>query len=302
MPDHLQNRLIFIAGPTASGKSALAIELAQRLGGEIVNADAMQVYADLQIVTARPTTEDGSMVPHHLYGFLDGRERCSAGRWAGVAVEAVSDIHQRGACAILVGGTGLYFRALETGLSPIPDIDPAIRELGRARHREIGPDAFRAEVLMRDPAMERLPTGDTQRLIRAWEVFEETGKPLSYFQALPPVPLLQEAADKVVLVPDRENIYCRCDKRAEAMMGAGAIEEVEALLARRLDPELPVMEALGVPEISRFLRGQTNRDNALGELQQATRRFAKRQLTWFRNQTPGWHRAENTQAAQLIVS
>ena len=283
--------VILIAGPTASGKSAAALALAKKLDGEIVNADAMQVYSDLRILTARPPTQEEAAVPHHLYGVLDGAERCSAGRWARLASETIRDILARGRPSIVVGGTGLYFRALEDGLSPIPEIPAAVRERAGERIKELGPAAFRAEVVARDPAMARLPEGDSQRLLRAWEVFEATGKPLSHFQTLPRTPLIESVASRIVIEPPRDVLYARCDARATAMLAEGAVEEARALIARGLDPALPVMKALGVAEIGAMLRGALTKDDALALLQQNTRRFAKRQLTWFRNQAADWPRA-----------
>lgn len=283
--------VILIAGPTASGKSAAALALAKKLDGEIVNADAMQVYSDLRILTARPPTQEEAAIPHHLYGVLDGAERCSAGRWARLASETIRDILARGRPSIVVGGTGLYFRALEDGLSPIPEIPAAVRERAGERIKELGPAAFRAEVVARDPAMARLPEGDSQRLLRAWEVFEATGKPLSHFQTLPRTPLIESVASRIVIEPPRDVLYARCDARATAMLAEGAVEEARALIARGLDPALPVMKALGVAEIGAMLRGALTKDDALALLQQNTRRFAKRQLTWFRNQAADWPRA-----------
>ena len=173
-------KTVFIAGPTAGGKSAAALALARRIGGEIVNADAMQVYRDLRILTARPSDADEAAAPHHLYGALDGAEACSAGRWARMAAVIINEIAARGRTAIVTGGTGLYFKALEEGLSPIPETPPAVRAEAQARREELGPAAFRAEALARDTAMAHLPEGDAQRLLRVWEVFEATGKPLSY--------------------------------------------------------------------------------------------------------------------------
>lgn len=290
MPEQMQKRAIFIAGPTASGKSALAMELAQKTGGEIINADAMQVYADLRVLTARPTVEEVARVPHHLYGVMDGAERCSAGRWAAMAAASIADVLTREHVPILTGGTGLYFKVLEEGLSPIPDIPDDVRARALRRFEELGRDAFRAEVVVRDPAMERLPAGDRQRLLRAWEVFEATGKALSWYQRQPRVPLIALEPVRLIVEPPRETLYHRCDKRAATMLDGGAIAEVEALLARGLDSDLPVMKALGVTELSTLIRGEVDEAKALGALQQATRRFAKRQLTWFRNQTPDWHR------------
>ena len=214
--------VILIAGPTASGKSAAALALAKKLDGEIVNADAMQVYSDLRILTARPPTQEEAAIPHHLYGVLDGAERCSAGRWARLASETIRDILARGRPSIVVGGTGLYFRALEDGLSPIPEIPAAVRERAGERIKELGPAAFRAEVVARDPAMARLPEGDSQRLLRAWEVFEATGKPLSHFQTLPRTPLIESVASRIVIEPPRDVLYARCDARATAMLAEGA--------------------------------------------------------------------------------
>ncbi len=293
--------IVLIAGPTASGKSAAALALAQKLGGTIVNADAMQVYRDLRILTARPSAGDEAAAPHRLYGVLDGAERCSAGRWARLAADAIAEIRGEGRVAVVAGGTGLYFRALEEGLSPIPEAPPEIREKAAARWAELGPAAFRKEVIAQDPAMARLPEGDAQRLKRAWEVFAVTGKPISQFQAEVPVPLIGGADARVVIEPAREALYARCDARAAAMLEEGAVEEARALLARGLDPALPVMKALGVAEIAALLAGETSREEALARLQQNTRRYAKRQLTWLRNQMADWPRAENADAAVMAI-
>lgn len=290
--------LIFIAGPTASGKSAAALSLARALDGEVVNADAMQVYGDLNVITARPTADERDQAPHHLYGVIQGVERCSAGRWARLAKEVLYQCNAHGKVALVCGGTGLYFRALEEGLSPIPDIPQETRAAAEARRREVGPEAFREEVIARDPAMARLPAGDAQRLMRAWEVLEATGKPLSWHQAQPRVPLIDKVDARIVIEPPRDVLYARCDARAAAMMEQGAVEEVRALLERDLDPDLPVMKALGVPEIAAMLRGEIDEQGALEMLQQNTRRFAKRQLTWFRNQASDWPRAENANEAE----
>ncbi|MEZ5893394.1 MAG: tRNA (adenosine(37)-N6)-dimethylallyltransferase MiaA [Parvularculaceae bacterium] len=294
--------LIFVAGPTASGKSAVALRLAAAPGGEVVNADAMQIYCDLNVITARPTAQDVDKATHHLYGFVDGADRYSAGRWARDAVNVLKSIADRGRAAVVVGGTGLYFRALEEGLSPIPEIPPSFREAAAARRAAMGPEAFRAEVVARDPVMARLPSGDTQRLLRAWEIYEATGKPLSYFQALPREPLIDAVPARVVIEPPRDVLYRRCDVRAAAMMSAGAVEEVRALIARNLDPALPVMKALGVPEVAAMLRGEASEADTLAMLQQNTRRFAKRQLTWFRNQAGDWPRASDERDADAIIA
>lgn len=290
MPDNLKSKIVFIAGPTASGKSAAAVEIALRLGGEIINADAMQVYRDLHIVTARPTADDEAKISHHLFGTIDGAHHFSAAQWAQAAASIVHDVEARGRVPIMVGGTGLYGKVLAEGLSPIPDVDPDWRRAALERHTVLSAEAFRDEVVANDPAMSWLPAGDTQRLLRAWEVYHATGKPLSYFQSLPREPLLSTSIDGAVLMPPRETLYARCDTRAATMMAHGAIKEVEALLARDLSPALPVMKALGVPEISGLIRGEMNAAGALEALQQNTRRFAKRQMTWFRNQNAHWPR------------
>ncbi|MHA7871695.1 MAG: tRNA (adenosine(37)-N6)-dimethylallyltransferase MiaA [Hyphococcus sp.] len=294
-------RVIFIAGPTASGKSAAALAVAEALGGDIVNADAMQVYRDLRIVTARPSEADEARAPHHLYGVLDGAEPCSAGRWARKAADTISAIGARGRVAVVAGGTGLYFKALEEGLSPVPEAPPEIRAAARARRDALGAANFRKEVIARDPAMARLPEGDAQRLMRAWEVFETTGAPLSSFQSLPRQPLISDAAMKAVILPHREALYAACDARARAMLEEGAVEEARALLARDLDLALPVMKALGVPEIGAFLKGEISRDEALALLQRNTRRFAKRQTTWLRHQADDWPRYEDAASAAAAL-
>lgn len=298
----VESRIIFIAGPTASGKSAAALALAEKLGGEIINADAMQVYRDLRIITARPSESDERRAPHRLYGVIDGAQSCSAGRWARMAGDAVEKAAVRGRAAILVGGTGLYFKALEEGLSPIPETPAAIREKAKARRAELGAAAFRAEVIARDSAMAHLPEGDAQRLMRAWEVSETTGRPLSYFQRLPRERLIDREAEKAVIAPPRETLYASCDSRAANMFESGALDEVRALIERGLDPDLPVMKTLGVPEIASFLRGEKSRAEALAALQRNTRRFAKRQTTWFRHQTPVWPRSQSADEAVAALS
>lgn len=262
----------------------------------------MQIYKELRIVTARPSEDDEARTPHHLYGMLDGVEACSAGRWARLAVNCIEDIHGRGKVAVLVGGTGLYFKAMVDGLSPIPDIPAETRDAARLRHEALGAAAFRDEVIARDPAMARLPEGDTQRLLRAWEVYEATSAPLSSFQDMPRAPLLTKPVAKAVILPARETLYAACDARAHEMFSNGAIDEVRALIARDLDPALPVMKALGVPEIASFLSGEYGRDEALSLLQRNTRRFAKRQMTWFRHQTPDWSKYETPAAAVAALT
>ncbi len=302
MKNALEATVVFIAGPTASGKSAAALTLAESLGGEIINADASAVYRDLRIITARPSVEEERRVPHHLFGCFDGQERCSAGRWARAATIRIEQIAAAGRLAFVVGGAGLYFRALEEGLSPIPETTVEIRAAARARLEAIGPDAFYDEVITRDPIMEKLHTSDTQRLLRAWEVFEATGQPLSLFQAEPRVPLIAKPVARVVIEPPREALYSACDTRFDHMMEQGALEEARNLAARGLDPGLPVMKALGAAELIEHIKGQMTLEAAVDRAKQNTRRFAKRQLTWFRGQAVNWSRAIGSDEAIRLIT
>ena len=279
-------RIIIVAGPTASGKSALAIALAERLNGVVINADSMQVYRDLRVLTARPTEEDEARVPHRLYGVLDATERCSAGLWRDQAAEVIAEAHAAGRRAIVTGGTGFYLEALTQGLSAIPEISTDAYAAAESIIAEIGLAAFASRLALRDPeSVARIPPTDRQRLVRAWAVLEETGRPLSKWHRLPASsPALPATA--VWLNPPRPALYARCDARLEAMLAGGALEEVEALLARNLDPALPAMKALGVPELSAYVRGEVSLEEATTAAQTLTRRFAKRQLTWFRHRLP----------------
>jgi tRNA dimethylallyltransferase len=278
-----------IAGPTASGKSALALRLAQEIRGEIVNADSMQLYRDLRVLTARPSAEEEARAPHHLFGVADAADGWSVGRWLEAATAALAEITARGRPAIVVGGTGLYFRALTEGLADIPAIPAGIRAAVEARYDDVGETAFRQALAKVDPdAAQRIAPGDRQRLCRAREVFEATGKPLSRWQAETKGALGDWNA--VVLAPPRDVLYRRCDERLEKMIEQGALDEVRALVARRLKPALPAMKAVGVRELAAHLAGETTLPQALEAAQRETRRFAKRQLTWFRHQTPGWPR------------
>jgi tRNA dimethylallyltransferase len=289
---------LLIAGPTASGKSALAMRLALETGGEIVNADSMQVYADLRILTARPTEADEAAVPHHLFGVADAAEAWSVGRWLSAAEAVLAQIAARGRPAIVVGGTGLYFRALTVGLAPMPPVPAVVRASVQALYDEIGEAALRDRLARADPAIAaRIAPGDRQRLTRALEIFEATGRSLSAWQADTRPTLEPGAWRGLVLEPDREDLYARCDARLSAMVDNGALDEVERLMARNLPPDQPVMKALGVAPLAAFLRGQTTLETALAQARQDTRRYAKRQLTWFRNQTPDWPRTLDLPAA-----
>ncbi|MEZ5895598.1 MAG: tRNA (adenosine(37)-N6)-dimethylallyltransferase MiaA [Parvularculaceae bacterium] len=301
MPEKNLKRVVFIAGPTASGKSAAALLLAQRIGGEIVNADAIQVYRDLRIVSARPMVSEEAMAPHHLYGHVDGAERYSAGRWARDAARAIAEIHGRGRAAIVCGGAGLYFRALEFGLSSAPSVPAEIVEAAEARWTAMGADKFRDALLAVDPQMARLAPADRQRHIRAWAVFQASGAPLSEIQTQKGAPGVERVDARVVIAPPREALYQRIEARYDEMVSAGAPGEAAALAARSLDPRLPVMKAVGAAELLAAERGEIDAAEAIALAKRNTRRFAKRQMTWFRNQAADWPRAATTQAAVTIV-
>jgi tRNA dimethylallyltransferase len=280
----LSKNLILIAGPTASGKSVLALELASVLGGTIINADSLQIYRDLRILSARPDDAAMARVPHRLYGYQDAAERGSVGRWRELALDEIAASHRAGRLPIVVGGTGLYLRALQHGLAAIPPIPAAIREEGRALHRALGGAAFREQLAVLDPAAaSRLMPGDRQRLMRAWEVVSATGRPIGEWQA-GPVAALPYRVASILLAPPREALYAACNARFIAMIAAGALAEAAALGTRGLDPELPAMKAVGVPELLRHWRGEIALGEAVAAAQRATRHYAKRQVTWFRHQ------------------
>ena len=279
--------ILVIGGPTASGKSALAADAAERSDGVVVNADSMQLYRDLPILTSWPEEELRARVPHRLYGVLDGAERCSAGRWRALAMAEIERARDDGALPILVGGTGLYLRALLDGLAPVPAIPEAVREAVRALHEREGSAGLHARLAVRDPeAAGRLEPGDSQRVMRAYEVIEATGRSLLAWQ--------EERHDRytgraavLVLEPPREVLYEACNTRFEHMMAAGALDEAARLRERGLDPGLPVMKAVGVRALLDHLSGVTTLERAIALGRQATRRYAKRQTTWFRTQMPG---------------
>jgi tRNA dimethylallyltransferase len=283
-----------IAGPTASGKSALALRLAMSTGGEIVNADSMQVYADLRVLTARPSPKDEAAAPHHLFGVADAAEAWSVGRWLKAATAVLAEIAARGRPAVVVGGTGLYFRVLTVGLAEIPGVPATVRAEVQATYDEIGEAAFRARLAELDPmAAARIGAADRQRLARAYEVFAASGRPLSAWQARTDPTLAPGSWRAVVLEPPRDSIYARCDERLAAMLGTGALDEVARLIGRRLDPRLPAMKALGVAPFAAHLRDEISLDEALAQARQDTRSYAKRQVTWFRHQVPDWPRAKS---------
>lgn len=280
---------ILIAGPTASGKSALALDVAQEVNGLIINTDSMQVYRDLPILTARPGAASLARAPHRLYGVLGAQEKCSAGRWLELAGAALEEARETGKTPIFVGGTGLYFRALEEGLAPVPPVPEDCQTRAAALYDEIGGPAFRAALAARDPeSAARLPGADRQRLIRAWGVVEATGTPLSAWQKIKVKPLFTGPRLGFVLAPERVWLYQRCDARFDAMMAAGALDEVRALRARGLAPALPALRALGVRPLLRALDGELPLTQAVTEAKTLTRRYAKRQMTWFRTQMIAW--------------
>jgi tRNA dimethylallyltransferase len=287
----MQRRIWLIAGPTASGKSALALRLAAATGAEIVNADSMQLYRGLQVLTAAPSPEEMAQAPHHLFGTVDPADGWSVGRWLRAAREVLAEIERRGRPAVVVGGTGLYFRALTKGLAEAPSIPAAVRRDAEADYAAIGEAAFRARLAKADPAAAtRIAANDRQRLVRAWEVYAATGTSLSDWQATGEPGLPAGAWRAVALEPPRDVVYARCDARLETMLREGALAEVAALTARALDPALPAMKAVGVRELAAHLRGEATLAEALEAAQRETRRYAKRQLTWMRGQMADWPR------------
>ncbi|MBV9881910.1 MAG: tRNA (adenosine(37)-N6)-dimethylallyltransferase MiaA [Sphingomonadaceae bacterium] len=283
--------LALIAGPTASGKSSLALALAEAAGGVVINADSAQVYRDLRIVSARPTAAEEARAPHRLYGTRDGADACSAADWAADAKAAIGEAHAAGRLPILAGGTGLYLRTLIEGIAPVPEIDPAVRRQVRAL--SVG-DAHAALAVEDREAAARLRPGDTTRISRALEVVRATGRTLKDWQAEKHGGIGGAVALRpLILLPPRDWLHARCDARFEAIFGEEGIEEVRRLLARHLPPLAPVMRAIGVPEIAACLHGTLTREQALAAGKIATRQYAKRQYTWFRRQPPAdWPRFE----------
>jgi tRNA dimethylallyltransferase len=279
---------VLIAGPTASGKSALALALAREIGGTIINADSMQVYRDLRVITARPTPEEEGSLPHRLYGHVDAAENYSVGRWLADVGPALDAVRAAGSVPVLAGGTGLYFKALTQGLSNVPPIPAEIRSVVRARMERDGPVALHAELAARDPATQLKPA-DRTRIARALEVLEATGRPLGEWhrEGLPPL-LDASAALKIFLAPERDALRKRIAVRFDTMLSAGALDEVRALAARRLDPLLPAMKAHGVPWLIRHLAGEIALTEAAEGAKNDTRRYTKRQFTWARHQLPDW--------------
>ena len=286
MPTEMKRPVIVIGGPTASGKSATALDVAQEFDGVIINADSMQVYEALRIVTARPSVEDEKLVPHRLYGVMDAGETCSAGYWEKLCIAEIEKAWAQGKLPVVTGGTGLYIKTLVDGISQLPPIPDDIRNTIRARGDAEGVEALYAELQEKDSEMAaRLKPRDRQRICRALEVLSATGKSLAQLQReIKPTPSLSAAYMTHVVMPERSILYERCDQRFDLMIQAGAVEEVAALEKRNLDAKLPIMKALGVPELLRYVRGEVTLEEAKTLAQMQTRRFAKRQCTWFKNQ------------------
>ncbi|MGJ8563447.1 MAG: tRNA (adenosine(37)-N6)-dimethylallyltransferase MiaA [Alphaproteobacteria bacterium] len=285
--------VICIAGPTASGKSAWAVEVAKKCEGEIINADSMQVYADLQIISARPTEDEMDGVPHHMFGHIDGSARYSTGQWCREVMGVIKECVSRDKTPILIGGTGLYFRALTVGLAPVPE--PSAEGTSAAQFiLDAGIEGLRAEAERVDPvAAARVLGNDPQRLLRIVSVALGTGKSLSAWQA-DTKPMIAAGTWKgAIILPDRAALYEKINTRFDNMMESGGIDEIKKVAARGLSPDLPMMKAIGLPPLLSYLRGELSLEDALFEAKRDTRRFAKRQFTWFRGQSEGWICVEN---------
>ena len=285
--------ITLLAGATASGKSALALKLARETGAELVNADSMQIYAGMPVLTAGPTGEELAQAPHHLFGVVDAANGWSVARWLEAASAALAEIAARGRPAIVVGGTGLYLKALTHGLADVPPVSETQREVSALLYAALGEPEFRDILAELDPAAEtRIEVGDRQRLLRAHAVAIATGKSLTAWQTDTRPTLVEGSWKGLVLDPPRAELYDRCDARLGLMVENGALDEVAAMEARGLDPALPALKAVGYRQLAAYLRGEISLDAALDDARQETRRYAKRQMTWFRNQTPDWERVD----------
>jgi len=290
---------ILIAGLTASGKSAAALELAERLGGTVINTDSMQVYRELAVLTARPTPEEMATVPHRLYGTVPAAEAYSVGRWLEDAAGAIAEAKRERRVPIFVGGTGLYFKALLEGLSPVPDIPPETRNVWGEQSKALGPEGLYRALQSRDPVMAtRLRPSDPQRVVRALEVIDATGVSLAEWQEAAGTPVLRGGAVlKLVIAPEREPLYAAIDARFDRMIESGAIEEVSVLVALALDPGLPAMRAHGVRELAAYLAGAVTLEEAVTKAKTESRRYAKRQMTWLKRFMADWEWAPDAAAA-----
>lgn len=294
-------RAILIAGPTASGKSALAMDIAERYGGVVINADSMQVYRELRILTARPTPEEEARVPHRLFGFVPAREAYSVGRYVTDAAAEIAKVDAEGRLPVLVGGTGLYFKALLEGLSPIPPVPAEVRAYWRAQAQRDGAEALHRILSERDPEIAgRLRPGDTQRIVRALEILEGTGRSLADWQRIRGQGVLSEAETvRLVLLPDRDVLYRRIDARFDDMIARGVLDEVAALKTLDLDPALPVMTAHGVPALMAALAGTMDMAAAVEAAKADTRHYAKRQFTWLKRNMIAWKNVSSQQMESL---
>lgn len=304
-PENGRPAAVLIAGPTASGKSALALALARAFDGVVINTDSMQVYSDLRVLTARPSPAEAASAPHRLYGSIDGAVNFSVGHFQRQAAAILTEADASGHLPIFVGGTGLYFRALDEGLSDLPEVPDAIRESSRAEAEGRPTEALHALLATRDPeGAARLRPSDRMRVMRALEIFAATGRPIgSFHESRAPGPLAGRPLLKLFLAVEREDLRRRIDARFLAMMREGALEEVAALRGRRLDPLLPIMRAHGVPGLIAHLDGRLPLDDAIARGQGDTRRYAKRQHTWFRHQMGAdWHWLAPDAARALAVS
>ena len=293
---------VLIAGPTASGKSSLALRLAQMVDGVIINADSMQIYDQLSILSARPTEAEMGDVEHRLYGYVAPSERYSVGRWLDEAVEAIRDVRAKGQCPILVGGTGLYYKALLEGLNVVPDVPDVIRAFWEGELERLGnPDALHAILAERDPAMAAtLKPTDGQRILRALEILDATGKSLLDWQkseAMRHDPAIADGALKLALCPPRELVYAKIEKRFDQMVELGGIDEAVRLTSLGLDRELPAMKAIGVSYLADYDQGLLDYEEAIRLCKRDTRRYAKRQMTWIRNQMSDWPLFDTAEAA-----
>ncbi|HYN39797.1 MAG TPA: tRNA (adenosine(37)-N6)-dimethylallyltransferase MiaA [Rhodospirillales bacterium] len=274
---------IVVAGPTGSGKSALAVAMAEAFSGTIINADSMQVYREARVLTARPTPEDDARVPHRLFGVLAASDPCSAGRWLALAQAQLAAAETERRLPIVTGGTGLYLEALLKGLAPVPPVPTEVRHEARRLHAELGGERFREMLIAHDPASARLAFGDRQRLLRAWEVLAATGTPLSEWQRRQTGEGTGCGSMVILFAPSRERLYPALDARFERMLAEGGLEEARALRSLGLDPALPLMRAVGIRQLLEHLEGALALDAAVSAAKRATRRYAKRQMTWFRH-------------------
>ncbi len=292
---------IMIAGPTASGKSHLAVDLARALGGEIINADSMQLYSDLSVLTARPSARDTKAIAHHLYGVLDGAQRASVAVWLGLAAKAMAVIRTRGRIPIVTGGTGMYLNAAINGIAPIPNVPAKIHDATTALYKDIGGAAFRQKLAALDPQIAiGLADGDRQRLIRAMGVVNATGKALSKWQAGAHEGALAGRPIKLAILPPRDVLYQRINDRFDLMLESKVIEEVRRLANRRLDPTLPLMKALGVSALISVLKEEITLEEAVLICKRDSRHYAKRQMTWLRNNYNA-HMIINTKLSKSLV-